>query len=165
MLTVVESPSVALSIAHSSLGNNQVELRVPADGQQRPKIQGSGLVWIALMILATLLALSLVADLSGKSSADRFLLYRWSVDGLRIYLWLEGATVAALVAGFGAHIISGGLTVTRGASARFAGITLSARRAVSPLVGWVFVILGAELVALSFTMLVLLNSCRYMRII
>ena len=72
---------------------------------------------------------------------------------------------AGVVALLGAHIVSTGLAFTRGNQPNLFGIPLTARRRTPRQTGYVFVVLGSALVALSLTTLVLLNSCRYMRLI
>lgn len=108
---------------------------------------------------------SLVMDLSGRSTADSFVLSRWSFPGLRAYLWLEGGLLVAIVTTLGTHIISTGLRVTREGTARFFGMPARHNSRVPAQIGYVFIVLGCALVALSLTTLVLLNSCRYMRLI
>ena len=117
------------------------------------------------IVVIALIGVSMAVDLTGLSAADQYVLSRWSFDGLRIYLWLEGGVFAALVAAFGAHIVSTGFAFTRGGQPNLFGIPLTAQRRTPRQTGYVFVVLGAALVALSLTTLVLLNSCRYMRLI
>jgi hypothetical protein len=108
---------------------------------------------------------SLAMDLSGYSAADQFIITRWSFPGLRMYLWLEGALLTAIVAALGVHVIASGLAVARGSASHLFGIAMRIPPRMPRQFGYVFVILGASLVALSLTTLVLLNSCRYMRVI
>ena len=117
------------------------------------------------IVLIALIGGSMAVDLTGQSAADQFVLSRWSFEGLRVYLWLEGGVFAALVAALGAHIVSTGFAFTRGDKPNLFGIPLTAQRRTPRLTGYVFVVLGTALVTLSLTTLVLLNSCRYMRLI
>ncbi len=73
--------------------------------------------------------------------------------------------LSAIVAGLGAHVVATGFGMTRGATARLFGIALRLRPMVPRQFGYIFVVLGAALIALSITTLVLFNSCRYMRIV
>jgi hypothetical protein len=104
-------------------------------------------------------------DLSGLSTADQFILTRWSFAGLRIYLWLEGGLMAAVVAAVGVHAACIGFAITRGRHSSPFGILHDLYRRIPAPTGYIFVVLGAALVALSLTTLVALNSCRYMRLI
>lgn len=122
------------------------------------------LAWMLGFIAIVLIGSSLAMDLTGMSAADQYVIARWGFPGLRIYLWLEGALLSAIVAAFGAHVIAGGLTVSRGGQTRMFGIAYRLHR-MPRQYGYIFVVLGASLVALSLTTLVLLNSCRYMRLI
>ena len=117
------------------------------------------------IVVIALIGISMAVDLTGQSAADQYVLSRWSFDGLRVYLWLEGGVFAALVAALGAHIVSTGFAFTRGGQPNLFGIPLTAQRRTPRQTGYVFVVLGAALVALSLTTFVLLNSCRYMRLI
>ena len=121
------------------------------------------LIWMLGFVAIAVAGGSLMMDLSGLSSADQFVLARWSFPGLRIYLWLEGTVLTAIVAALGAHVISTGFVVARGGASQMFGIGTHPR--VPRQFGYVFVFLGASLVALSLTTLVLLNSCRYMRLL
>ena len=112
-----------------------------------------------------LIGLSMAVDLTGQSAADQYVLSRWSFEGLRVYLWLEGGVFAALVAALGAHVVSTGFAFTRGDQPNLFGIPLTAQRRTPRQTGYVFVVLGTALVTLSLMTLVLLNSCRYMRLI
>lgn len=123
------------------------------------------LIWMLGFIAIVLVGGSLTMDLSGQSAADLFVIQRWSFEGLRVYLWLETVLLTAIVAALGAHVITTGFAVTRGATSRLFGIALRLHPLVPRQFGYVFVVLGASLVALSITTLLLLNSCRYMRIV
>src|SRR2546423_2324137 len=123
------------------------------------------LVWMLGLIVIALVGVSLVADLSGVSPADQFVVFRWGFAGLRIYLWLEGLLLAGFVSALGAHIISTGFAVTRGNRSGLFGDTIQLDPRMPRHFGYVFVVLGAALVALSITTLLLLNTCRYMRVI
>jgi hypothetical protein len=120
--------------------------------------------WMLGFIAIVLIGGSMSLDLTGMSSADQYVVARWGFPGLRIYLWLEGALLSAIVAAVGAHVISAGLTVSRGEQSRMFGIAYRLHR-MPRQYGYIFVVLGACLVALSLTTLALLNSCRYMRLI
>jgi hypothetical protein len=128
------------------------------------RIPQSGVVWLLACIAVALIGGSLVMDLTGESAADQFVLARWSLSGLRDYLWLEGGVLAGVVAALGLHVVSGGFALTRGGSSRLFGIHLAVHPRVRG-IGYVFVVLGAALVALSLTTLVALNACRYMRLV
>ena len=123
------------------------------------------LIWLLGFVAVVAIGGSLTVDLSGESAADRFILARWSFDGLRVYLWLEALVLVAIVAGLGLHVVSVGLTLSRNrvAEAIAHGIALHPR--ISRQAGYMFVVLGAALVALSLTTLVLFNSCGYMRLV
>jgi len=133
--------------------------------RDRLRITPQIVVWMLGFVAIALIGGSLTMDLSGQSAADLFVIERWSFEGLRIYLWLEGFLLAVIVAGVGAHVVTTGLAVTRGVGARMFGTLLKIHPIVSRQLGYVLVLLGASLVALSITTLVLLNSCRYMRLI
>ena len=120
-------------------------------------------LWLLGFIAVAVIGGALVMDLSGQSQADRFVIANWSFSGLRIYLWLEALTLVAIVVALGMHVISVGFGITRGNRANLIGGTIHPR--VPPQAGFIFVVLGAALVALSITTLVLFNSCAYMRLI
>ncbi len=122
-------------------------------------------IWLLGFVAIVFIGASMAIDLSGQSAADQYVLSRWSFDGLRVYLWLEGAVFAGVVAALGFHVVSTGFAFTRGGQPNLFGIPVAARPRVPPQAGYVFVVLGSALVALSLTTLVLLNSCRYMRLI
>jgi hypothetical protein len=115
----------------------------------KAKIPPHLIVWIIGFVAIALIGGSLAMDLSGMSSADQFVLVNWGVAGLRIYLWLEGITLSALVTAFGASVISTGLAVARGEASRMFGNTIRLHPSVPRQMGYVFVLLGASLVALS----------------
>ncbi|HEV7388915.1 MAG TPA: hypothetical protein VGN73_09900 [Gemmatimonadaceae bacterium] len=123
------------------------------------------LLWMLGFIAIVLVGVSLTMDLRGQSAADFFVIRRWSFEGLRVYLWLEGLLLTAIVAALGMHVVTTGFAVARGAASRMFGIAVRLHPTVPRQFGYVFVVLGASLVALSITTLVLLNSCRYMRIV
>lgn len=108
---------------------------------------------------------SITMDLTGMSPADQFVVARWGFGGLRIYLWLEAFALAGLVAALGAHVISTGLGVARGDTSRLFGKAIGLDPRMPRQFGYVFVVLGSALVALSLTTLVLFNSCRYMQLV
>ena len=107
---------------------------------------------------------ALTVDLSGESSADRFMIAHWSFEGLRAYLWLEALVLVAIVASLGLHVVSVGLALSRN-RLRLATHGFTVHPRVPRLAGYIFVVLGAALVALSITTVVLFNSCAYMRLI
>jgi len=123
------------------------------------------LIWTAGFIAVALIGGSLTMDLSGVSAADQYVVTRWGFSGLRIYLWLEALMLVAIVTALGAHVIATGFAITRGIHSRMFGTTLKLHPSFPRQIGYVFVLLGASLIALSITTLVLFNSCRYMRLI
>ena len=129
------------------------------------KVLRPAVVWLSGFIAVALIGVSMTVDLGGLSVADQYVLSRWSFDGLRVYLWLEGGVFAGVVALLGAHIVSTGFAFTRGDQPSLFGIPLTGHRRTPRQTGYVFVVLGSALVALSLTTLVLLNSCRYMRLV
>ncbi len=131
----------------------------------RRAIASAFLIWVGAFIAIATIGGSLVMDLTGTSNADRYVMARWSFSGLRLYLWLEAAVLIAIVAALGWHVITVGLAVTRGDHARLFGIDAKLRPQMPNQLGYIFVVLGAALVVLSLTTLVLFNSCRYMRIV
>ena len=133
--------------------------------ENNPTILRPLAVWLLGIVAIALVGVSMAVDLTGQSAADQYVLSRWSFEGLRVYLWLEGGAFAALVAALGTHIVTTGFAFTRGGQPNLFGIPLTAQRRAPRQTGYVFVVLGAALVALSLTTLVLLNSCRYMRLI
>ena len=122
-------------------------------------------LWILGFVAVAVIGGSLVMDLSGQSAADLFVLTRWSFAGLRVYLWLEALTLVAIVGAIGFQVVSVGFALARGCRVSLFGGPMTFRQRVPPQAGYVFVLLGAALVALSLTTLVLFNSCRYMRLI
>ena len=126
---------------------------------------GTPVLWIVGFVAVAVIGGSLVMDLSGESAADVFVVTRWSFPGLRIYLWLEAFTLVGIVTALGFHVASVGFAVARGGRVNFFGNPMDLRPRVPRQAGYVFVLLGAALVALSLTTLVLFNSCRYMRLI
>ena len=44
-----------------------------------------------------------------EHGADQYMVARWSVGGLRAYLWLEGGLLSAVVAALGAQVVSVGI--------------------------------------------------------
>ena len=138
---------------------------MPDAFQNVPRIPRPAAIWLLGFIAVALIGGSLTLDLSGESAAAQYVLTRWSVEGLRVYLWLEGGLLVGIVAALGAHVVSTGLAVTRGAQSRLFWIQLALDPRVPRQTGYIFVVLGAALIALSLTTLVLLNSCRYMRLI
>lgn len=121
--------------------------------------------WLLGIIAVALIGGSLTIDMTGESAAAQYVLARWSFNGLRAYLWLEGLLLAGVVGAIGTHVVSSGLAVTRGTPSRLFGIHFALHPLVPRNTGYVFVVLGAALIALSLTMLVLLNSCVYMRLV
>jgi hypothetical protein len=133
--------------------------------QRNSRFPLAPIVWVLGLIAVAVIGGSLAMDLSGQSSADGYVIGRWSMEGLRLYLWLEGGLLTAIVATLGAHIISVGFDVARGCPANLFGIPRPVHPRVPRQAGYIFVVLGSALVALSLTTLVLLNSCRYMRLV
>lgn len=129
------------------------------------RIPRPGVVWVLAFIAVGLIGVSLVIDLTGESAADQFLLARGSINGLRAYLWVKGGLLAAFVAAVGVHVLNGGLVLARLGQSRLFGIHLAVHRRVRWGIGYVFVVLGSSLVALSVTTLVALNACWYMRLL
>jgi hypothetical protein len=132
--------------------------------QQHVRLFPPTVIWLLGFLTITVAGWSLVVDLNGVSTADEFIVTRWSFAGLRIYLWLEGGLMAALVAAVGVHVASIGFAITRGRHSSPFGILPDLCRRIPAPSGYIFVVLGAALVALSLTTLVALNSCRYMRL-
>jgi hypothetical protein len=133
-----------------------------AEGPRLFRIAG---IWSLSFIAIAVIGGALLIDLTGLSAADSYVMARWGESGLRVYLWVEGGLLAAVVTAVGTHIISGGLGMARRGSAHLFGIPLPGNRRAPREIGYVFVVLGCALIALSITTLVLLNSCRYMRLI
>src|SRR6266550_2196544 len=98
-------------------------------------------VWMIGLIAIVLVGGSLMMDLSGVSPADQYLVARWGFPGLRVYLWLEGFVLSAIVAVVGAHVISTGLTLSRGGQSRMFGIALRTHQRMPRQFGYVFVVL------------------------
>lgn len=122
-------------------------------------------IWLVGFIAVALIGGSLTVDMTGQSAADHYILARWSFEGLRVYLWLEAGVLVAIVAALGFHVVATGLAVTRGGQSRLFGSNFALHPLVPRQTGYIFVVLGAALVALSLTTLVLFNSCVYMRLI
>jgi hypothetical protein len=133
--------------------------------QKHPRIPQPLAIWLLGFIAVALIGSSLTIDLTGESAADQYILARWSVEGLRVYLWLEGGLIVGIVAALGGHVVSTGFAVVRGGESRLFGTQLVLHPRVPRQTGYIFVVLGAALVALSLTTLVLLNSCPYMRLV
>ena len=131
----------------------------------RRAIANAFLIWVAGFIVIAVVGGSLTMDLTGMSGADQYVVTRWGFAGLRLYLWLEAGFLVLIVAALGWHVIGVGLAVSRGDHARLFGIDAKLRPRMPNQLGYIFVVLGASLVALSITTLVLFNSCRYMRVI
>ena len=138
-------------------------MRMPSQIEQNLRLPPPVAIWVASAVTIALIGGSLIMDLSGHSDADQFVVARWSIGALRIYLWLEGGVLAAVVTAVGVHVITVGLSLTRGARSSLFGISPHPRMPAK--MGYVFVVLGCGLIALSLTTLVLLNSCRYMRLV
>jgi hypothetical protein len=133
--------------------------------QRKVNVPFPAVVWLLGFVVIAVLGGAFIIDLSGESNADRFVLTNWSWDGLRIYLWLEGGLLIAVVAALGIHVVSIGLAVVKGRTARLFGMPSPVHPVFAGPAGYVFVVLGGTLVALSLSMFVLLNSCRYMRLV
>ena len=119
------------------------------------RIPGPAVIWLLGFIAIALIGGSLTVDMTGQSAADQFILARWSFEGLRVYLWLEAGVLVAVVAALGFHVLSTGFAVTRGAQSRLFGVHLALHPSVPRQTGYVFVVLGSALVALSLTTLIL----------
>jgi hypothetical protein len=122
-------------------------------------------VWLLGLVAVVVVGGSLMTDMTGESAADAYVLARWSVEGLRVYLWLEAGLLAAIVAALGIHVVASGFAIKRGRQSHIFGIPLALHPRMPRQMGYVFVLLGAALVALSLTTLVMLNSCVYMRLV
>ena len=138
---------------------------MPRRIKQNLRFTPSAAIWLASFVTIVLIGGSLIMDLSGQSGADQFIVSRWSIGALRIYLWLEGGLLAGVITALGVHVVSVGLSLTRGGQSSLFGISLSLHPRMPAKMGYIFVVLGSSLVALSLTTLVLLNSCRYMRLV
>ncbi|HEX6629344.1 MAG TPA: hypothetical protein VF105_15445 [Gemmatimonadaceae bacterium] len=140
-------------------------MTVPIQVVRRKAITTALLIWLAAFISITVIGGSLTMDLTGMSGADQYVVSHWGFRGLRWYLWLEAGVLIAIVASLGWHVIRVGLAVGRGDSAQLFGIDPKLRPRMPHGLGYVLVVLGSSLVALSITVIVLFNSCRYMRLI
>jgi hypothetical protein len=120
---------------------------------------------ILVLALAAALGASIAVDLNGTSFMDILMIRTGSFTALKIYLWMEGALLASSIGWLGWHVVQAGFAVTRGSPASMFVIPMRTRPGMSPSVGYIFVVLGAALVALAITSLAVLNSCRYMRIV
>lgn len=122
---------------------------------------------LPVLVFAAALALgaSIANDLNGTSYMDALAMQLGSFTALKIYLWIEGAALAAAIVWIGIHVVRAGFAVTRGVPANVFGISMRGRPGVLASSGYIFVLLGAVLVALAVTSLAVLNSCRYMRIV
>ena len=120
-----------------------------------------------LLVLALGLALgaSIANDLNGTSLMDVLMIRIGSFAALKVYLWIEGALFASAIAWIGMHVAGAGFAVKRGLPAEMFGIPMRQQARIHPSAGYIFVVLGAALVALAITSLAVLNSCRYMRIV
>lgn len=142
-----------------------IEIELPNAFLNAVKSRPTVAIWLLAFIAVVLVGGSLTADMAGQSAADQYILARWSFEGLRAYLWLEAGVFVAIVIALGLHVIATGLAVTRRGQSRVFGANLGLHPLVPRQTGYVFVVLGAALVALSLTTLVLFNSCVYMRLI
>ena len=140
-------------------------MTVPIRTSPRRAIATAFLIWLAAFISIAVIGGSLTMDLSGLSGADQYVVSRWGFRGLRWYLWLEAGVLVAIVASLGWHVIGVGLAVARGDSAQLFGIDPKLRPRMPHGLGYVLVVLGSSLVVLSLTVIVLFNSCRYMRLL
>jgi hypothetical protein len=138
---------------------------MPSLLQKKVNVPLPAVIWLLGFIVILVLGSSFILDLSGQSNADIFLLSRWSFVGLRIYLWLEGGLLITIVAALGIHVVTIGLSFVRGKAAGLFGLPARLHPVFDGPAGYVFVVLGGTLVALSLSMFVLLNSCRYMRLV
>jgi hypothetical protein len=138
---------------------------MPSLFQKKVKVPLPAVIWLLGFVAVALLGGSLVIDLGGQSNADNFVLARWSFEGLRVYLWLESGLLIAVTVALGIHVLSIGFAVARGHAARLFGMPSPLHPVIAGPAGYIFVVLGAALVAMSLSMFVLLNSCRYMRLV
>jgi hypothetical protein len=138
---------------------------MPSLVQKKVNVPLPAVIWLLGFIAIAVLGSSFTSDLTGQSNADIFVLTRWSLDGLRIYLWLEGGLLITIVAALGIHVVAIGLSFVRGKAAGLFGLPPRLHPVFGGPAGYVFVVLGGTLVALSLSMFVLLNSCRYMRLV
>ena len=123
------------------------------------------LFWVTGFIAVAVIGGALTIDLTGFSAADRFLISRWGLRGLRLYLWFEAGVLVTIVAAIGWTAITTGLDIARRNPLPFPGVDATLRARVSTQLGYLLVLLGSALTALAITTLVLFNSCRYMRIV
>ena len=138
---------------------------MPSLLQKKVRVPLPAVVWLLGFVVIAVLGGSLVIDLSGESNADHFVLARWSFEGLRVYLWLESGLLIAVTVALGIHVLSIGFAVARGQAARLFGMPSPLHPVFAGPAGYIFVVLGVGLVAMSLSMFVLLNSCRYMRLV
>jgi hypothetical protein len=120
---------------------------------------------LLVFALALVLGVSIANDLNGTSLMDMLMIRLGSFTALKIYLWIEGAFFALAVVWIGMHVVRAGFAVTRGVPANMFGIPMRLRPRVLAPTGYIFVVLGAGLVALAIASLAVLNSCRYMQIV
>ena len=118
-----------------------------------------------VLIAAVVLGVSTGYDLNGTSMADTLMIRLGGLTALKIFLWIEGGLFAAAVAWLGLHVVTAGFAITRSAQVNMFGLPLRVRTGVFPSSGYIFVILGAAMVALAITSLAVLNSCRYMQLV
>ena len=134
----------------------------PLDNKARTRLL---LLWMTGFVAIALLGGALTVDLTGFSSADRFMISHWGFRGLRIYLWFEVGVLFAIICAIGWSAIDTGLTVARAGTAAIPGMNVALRAQIQKQLGYVLVLAGSALIALALTTLVLFNSCRYMRIV
>jgi hypothetical protein len=123
------------------------------------------IAWLAGFVAIAIVGGLLAMDLTGFSAADRFIISRWSLRGLRVYLWFEAGVLVTLVVAVGWSAITTGLDLARGDAPELFGVDAAMRPRIPNQIGYMLVLLGSALVALAVTTLVLFNSCRYMRIV
>src|SRR3954466_9694381 len=107
--------------------------------------------WATAFVAIAAIGASITVDLTGRSATDQFVLSRWSFAGLRVYLWAEALVFVAIVAWLGLHIASVGFGFAREGAATLFGPGMTTHNRVPRQAGYIFVVLGAGLVALSLT--------------
>ena len=134
----------------------------PLDNRARMRIL---LLWMAGFVAIAVIGGALTLDLTGISTADRFMVSHWGFRGLRLYLWFEVGVLFAIICAIGWSAIDTGLVVARAGTAAIVGVNVALRTQIQKQLGYILVFAGSALIALALTTLVLFNSCRYMRIV
>ena len=130
-----------------------------------PRSAQRSLLPLLVFALALALGASIANDLTGTSNMDVLMIRLGSFTALKAYLWIEGGLFAAAIVWIGIHVVRAGFDITRGVPANMFGIPMRLRPGILPSSGYIFVVLGAGLVALAIASLAVLNSCRYMQIV